>query len=108
MMIETSPVGSQARDQVEDHRALLGAHRRQRLVEQDDVGVRVHRARDRDRLALAAGEARDGHVQPRMLMPISSSAVRVSRAHPRFARNGSGLVHLLAAQEHVLERPTAR
>ena len=59
MMIETRPSALQARDQVEDHRALLGAHRRQRLVEQEDVGVGVHRARDRDRLALAAGQPRD-------------------------------------------------
>ena len=46
-------LGLQARDQVEDHRALFRAHRRERLVEQDDVGVGVDRARDRDRLALA-------------------------------------------------------
>ena len=59
MIIETRPSSLQALDQVEDERALLGAHRRERLVEQQDVGLGVHRAGDRDRLALAAGEPRD-------------------------------------------------
>ena len=39
-MIETRPLGLSSLDQVEDQRALLGAHRRERLVEQQDlVGV---------------------------------------------------------------------
>ena len=50
---------AQLADQLDDQPALLGAHRRERLVEQDDLGVREHRARDGDRLALAARERRD-------------------------------------------------
>ncbi len=38
-----------------------------------------------------------------MLIPISSSAARVSRRIARLARNGSGRLDPLAAQEHVLE-----
>src|ERR1700733_11906778 len=44
----------QTRDEVEDLSALFRAHRRERLVEQDDVRVAVDGARDRDRLALTA------------------------------------------------------
>ena len=49
----------EAGDQVEDERALLGAHGGERLVEQQDVGLGVHGPSDRDRLTLTAGQARD-------------------------------------------------
>src|SRR5919205_1958095 len=46
--------------EVEDHRALLGAHRRQGLVEEEYLRLRVHGPRHGDGLALAARE--HGHV----------------------------------------------
>ena len=61
-MIETLPSSFRRAIRSRIIAALLGAHRRQRLVEQHDVGVAGDRARDRDRLALAAGQPRDRHV----------------------------------------------
>ena len=48
----------QLSDQVEDQRALLRAHRRQRLVEKKDLRLRVDGACDRDRLALPSRKQR--------------------------------------------------
>src|SRR4051812_34359901 len=56
------PALAQARDEVEDDRAFLDAHRREWLVEQQDARLRVQRAGDRDRLALAAGQAQHRRV----------------------------------------------
>jgi hypothetical protein len=53
---------AQAADEVEHQRPLAHAHRRQRLVEQQDAGVRVDRAGDRDRLPLAARQPRHRHL----------------------------------------------
>jgi hypothetical protein len=55
---------AQAPDEVEHQRALAHAHRRQRLVEQQDARIRVDRARDGDRLPLATREPRDGRLHP--------------------------------------------
>jgi hypothetical protein len=49
-----APLLLQAGDEVEDESALLGAHGRQRLVEQQDVRLGVNRARHGDGLALPA------------------------------------------------------
>src|SRR4051794_26774079 len=46
------PALAQARDEVEDDRAFLDAHRRERLVQQQDARLCVQRPGDRDRLAL--------------------------------------------------------
>ena len=43
-------------------RTSATAERRRRLVEDDQVGVVVHGPADRDALALAAGELRDGRI----------------------------------------------
>src|ERR1700730_8824680 len=50
----------QVLDQFQDHRPFLGAHRRQRLVQQQHLGVRGHRPGHRDGLALATGQL--GHL----------------------------------------------
>jgi hypothetical protein len=94
-------LGTQPRDQGQDHRALLGAHRGQRLVEQDDVGVRGDGAGDRVRLALAAGQARAGHVDARQF--DADLVVRLARVarHRAAGQERERLVDLLAAQEHV-------
>src|SRR5215469_7877853 len=41
-------------DDVQDHRALLDSHRRQGLIQQEHLGVRIHRTRYGDRLSLTA------------------------------------------------------
>src|SRR5580704_3491484 len=43
-------------DQPDDQPGLARAHRRERLVEQQDARLRIDRARHRDRLALSTGE----------------------------------------------------
>ena len=101
-MIETLPSCLQARDEVEDHRALLGAHRRQRLVEQDDVRVGVDRARDRDRLALAAGQARHGDVDARDVDADLIERLARFALHLAVGQERQRTVHLLAAQEQVV------
>src|SRR5215208_7791509 len=55
-----APLVLEALDEVEDEGPLLGTHRRQRLVEEEHLGVRVDRARHGYGLALAAGEP--GHL----------------------------------------------
>ena len=49
-------------DEVDDLAHFGDAQRRGRLVEDDEVGVEVHRAADGDALALAAGEIADGRI----------------------------------------------
>ena len=68
-MIETLPSSFSRAIRSRIIAALLGAHRRERLVEQQDVGVAGDRARDRDRLTLTAGQPRDRHVEPRDVDP---------------------------------------
>ena len=51
-----------APDEVDDLAHFGDAQRRGRLVEDDEVGVVVHGAADRDALALAAGEVGDGRI----------------------------------------------
>ena len=51
-----------APDEVDDLAHLGDAQRRGRLVEHDEIGVEMHRAADRDALALAAGEIADGRI----------------------------------------------
>ena len=48
--------------EVEDLLDLLERQRHGRLVEDDQVGVEIHRAADRDALALAAGEVAHGRI----------------------------------------------
>jgi len=50
-------VGLQAHDQAADLFAAVGVKRRQRLVEQQQVGLGAQRSRERDALLLATGEA---------------------------------------------------
>ena len=92
---------AQLADQLEDQPALLRAHRRERLVEQDDLGVREDRARDGDRLALAARERRDLGVH---VGDVDAERVEV---RPRRARIEPLLstpqARVLALQEHVVE-----
>ena len=83
-------------------RALLGAHRGQRLVEQQDVGVGVDGAGDRDRLALAAGQARDrdvdaGDVDADLIERRARLALHLAVGQQR-----DRAVHALAAQEQVV------
>ena len=49
-------------DEVEDLAHLGDGERHRRLVENDEVGIVVHGAADRDALALAAGEIRDRRI----------------------------------------------
>ena len=58
MIIESPAAAFELADEVEDDHALLDAHRRQRLVEEDHLGVGEHRSGDGDRLALPAGQQR--------------------------------------------------
>ena len=89
MMIETSPCSLSSRDQVEDQRAFLGAHRGERLVEQQDLRVGVDRAGHRDRLPLAAGQLGDvGASTDGMATPISSRCSRASRFIVRLYSSG--------------------
>jgi len=93
----------QALDQVQDQRALLRAHRRQWLVEQQDVGLRVHRPSHGDGLALAAGEPRGGRVEARHVdADLVERGPRLS-AHRAVGQQRQRPAHPLAAQEHVLE-----
>ena len=101
-MIETLPSSLRRCDEVEDHRPLLGAHRRQRLVKQDDVGVAGDRPRHRDRLALAAGEARRrdidrGDVDPDLVQRLAGLT-----AHQGVGQERDRLADALAAQKQVL------
>ena len=102
MIIETSP-SSLSRWIRSRICALLGAHRGQRLVEEEDVGARVDGAGDRDRLALAAGEAGHRRLQPRhvdadLIQGFAGPALHLADRQER--QRG---MRLLAAQEHVLE-----
>ena len=74
-----------------DLRRLLRPERRRRLVHDQDARVEQDRARDRDRLALAAGQRLD-----RLL---EAAEVRVEAAH-HLAR--------LGLHGDVVERPPAR
>ena len=51
-----------APDEVEDLLDLLQGERDGRLVEDDQIGVEMHRAPDRDPLALAAGQIAHGQI----------------------------------------------
>ena len=91
-------------DQLDDQRPLAGAHRRERLVEQEDLRVRMRRARDRDRLALTARHARDLRVDRRhahadvvevLERALLHHPVREKADRPDAARD-------LAVQEHVV------
>ena len=55
----------QLADQVEDDHALLDPHRRQRLIEEDHLGVGEHRPGDGDGLTLATGQERHLRVDRR-------------------------------------------
>ncbi len=101
-MIETLPSFLRRSIRSRIMRPFLGAHRRQGLVEQDDVGVAGDRPRHRDRLALAAGQARHRHIDAGDVDPDLSSALRASRFMSALARNGIGACDPLAAQEQVV------
>ena len=102
MTITARPWSLQPPDQVEHHRGLGDAERGRRLVEHHQLRVPHHGLGDGDRLALAAGERRDG------------LADRAHRGHPQ-AREGLArprapcvLVQQprarpLPAEEHVLD-----
>ena len=59
MSTTARPCSREPLDELEHLLGLRDAERRGRLVEDDEPRVPHHRARDRDRLALAAGERRD-------------------------------------------------
>jgi hypothetical protein len=97
-----APLLAQAADHVEDQRSLLGAHGRERLVEQDDVGVGLDRARDCDRLTLPAGQVTHGRVER---ADVDADLVQRGTgltAHPPAGEEGQRPVDHLAVQEHVL------
>ena len=81
---------AQLADQLEDQPALLGAHRGERLVEQDDLGVGEDRARDRDRLALAARERRDLGVDVRDVDAERVEVLARLRAHRAVVEHARG------------------
>ena len=62
----------------------------------------VDAARDRDRLALAAGEARDGNVQTRQVDADVVERLARLALHPARVQERQRRVALLAAEEHVL------
>ena len=89
-------------DQVEHLPGLGDAERGGRLVEDDQLGVPHHGLGDRDRLALAAGQAGDGlaHRVDRGHREVASvSRARASISASSRRRNATRL----AAQEHVLD-----
>ena len=92
----------QALDEVEDQRPLLGAHRRERLVEQDDVGLLVDRAGHGDRLPLAAREACDWGVQVRDVDADLVERRACLPAHAAVVDELQRREQVLAAQEQVL------
>src|SRR5581483_7541235 len=88
--------------QVEDHRAFLDAHRGQRLVEQQDLGVGVDRPGYRDGLALATGQHRYLGVDRR---DVDADLVQVlpgQLAHHPGAQQRDRPGNRLPVQEHVL------
>ena len=93
-------LGLEVAHQVEDQGALLGPHGRQRLVQQQDPGVAVDRAGDRDRLALAARELGHlvvdrGDVHPHVLQVLPGHPAHAAVAEQRPA-------HQLPVEEHVV------
>ena len=71
-LISTTAIAvlAQAADQVQHLGDLAHADRRRRLVHQHDLRVRQPRARDRDRLALAAGHAPHQVARPRLRLQL--------------------------------------
>ena len=92
----------EAGDHVEDRCPLLGAHRRQRLVQQQDIGVAGDRPRDSDRLALTPRQARDWDVQAWDVDPDLVERSAGLAAHQHVVEKRDWLEHTLPAQEQVV------
>ena len=96
--------------QLDPHRRLrVGVERRQRLVEQEHAGLERERARERDALALAAGQLADaGRRQVRDLEPLEQLVARARRVRHRSgrsrARRGAGTARTPGTGSRTLRR----
>ena len=100
MMIETLPCDLEPVDQIQDDGAFLHAHGGQRLVEQQDLGFRIDRAGDRDRLALPAGQLGDLGIHRRDVHAHVVEVLLGLLAHGPVAQQRPA--DLLPVQEHVV------
>jgi hypothetical protein len=79
MKITATPALARLERVLQHDARLLHAERRGRLVEDQDARTEVDRARDRDRLALAADSVPTCWSGSRMSMPMSRSSLRTIR-----------------------------
>ena len=77
-------------DQIDDERPLARTHRGERLVEEHDPGVGVHRAGDRDRLPLASRAWATAESIDWMRTPIPSMDSRDRFRMARLSSNRNG------------------
>jgi hypothetical protein len=96
-----APLLFEALDQVEDKRALLGPHRRERLVEEEHLRVGVDGPGDGYGLALAAGEPGDHGVYGRYAHAHVLEVAGRLLLHLAVVQEGAD--GKLAVQEHVVE-----
>src|SRR6266545_1750625 len=94
------PAFLEVADQIEDERALLGPHRGERLVQQQDLGIRVDRAGHGDGLPLAAGQL--GHLRVDGLDPYAHVVEVLPGALAHDAVVEQRPAHDLAVEEHVV------
>ena len=83
-MIETPQIVAQRPEQIDDRHAQRGVDHRDRLVGDDQRGLRDQRAGDRDPLQLAAGQlVREAAAAPRRARARPCAAPRRRRPRPR-------------------------
>src|SRR5438128_2931778 len=94
--------GSQPAYEVQDQSSFLGTHGRQRLIQQENLGIRVDCAGDRDGLALAARELGNCRIDRGDADPYLIEGLTCLLTHHPVVEERKRLQDNLSVEEHVV------